>query len=163
MLEVDSEIGKGTTITVLLPRAEGEVEVSESLVAPGERAAATETLLYVEDNDSVRSATRRILEAEGYTVLAAEDGAAALDICDSFEEEIHLLLTDVVMPGIGGRELARRATRLRPEIGSVIYTSGYERADRGELFQAPGDYNFLPKPYFSAQLLAEVRRVLDAG
>jgi signal transduction histidine kinase len=162
-VDVDSEVGKGTTITILLPRTEGEVEVSGSRAASEGRATGTETLLFVEDNDAVRSATRRILEAEGYTILAAEDGNAALEICNAYEEPIHLLFTDVVMPGIDGRELARRVIRLRPELRSVIYTSGYESAGSGQPVPAPDDHGFLRKPYFAAQLLAEVRRVLDAG
>lgn len=159
--EVDSELGVGTTITILLPRVEAELEAS-ARAQPEGRVKGTETLLFVEDNDALRSAIGRILEAEGYTVLAAENGNAALEICSAYEEPIDLLFTDVVMPGIDGRELARRVLPLRPEIRSVIYTSGYESSDGEKPLEAVGAHHFISKPYVPAQLLAEVRQVLDA-
>jgi two-component system cell cycle sensor histidine kinase/response regulator CckA len=161
-VEVDSELGKGTTITVLLPRAEAELEAKAATRPSKERVRGTETLIFVEDNDALRSAIHRILEAEGYTVLAASSGDAALEICSSYREPIDLLFTDVVMPGMDGRELSRRALAMRPEIHSVLYTSGYESSEGGEPVEAPGDDHFIPKPYVPTQLLAELRRILDA-
>jgi CheY-like chemotaxis protein len=162
-IEVDSELGKGTTITILLPRADVEVEPSQGRAELEERVRGTKTLLFVEDNGAVRSAMRRLLGAEGYTVLTAEDGSAALEICQTYEEPIHLLITDIVMPGIDGRELARRALPLRPEMHSVIYTSGYEESTESRPVETPSDQSFISKPYLPQELLAEVRRVLDAA
>jgi signal transduction histidine kinase len=162
-LEVDSEVGKGTTISVLLPRAEGELEVARPASRTVGRTRGTETLLFVEDNDPLRAAICRILEAEGYTVLAAADGEAALEVCRSYREPIDLLFTDVVMPGIDGHELATRVLAIRPEIRSVLYTSGYESSEDGQPADAPGDQHFLSKPYAPARLLDELREVLSAG
>lgn len=161
-VEVESEVGKGSAITILLPRIDGEAEVSRDRSEPKGSVTGTETLLYVEDNEAVRTATTRLLESEGYTVLSATDCVAALEICSEYEDPIHLLLTDVVMPGIDGRELARQIVRLRPEIRSVVYTSGFESADNGKLVVA-GNHSFLRKPYNSAQLFTHMRRALDAG
>lgn len=163
---VSSEPGAGTTFEVFLPReaaAHVPAPAPEPAPAPAareKRATGTETILVVEDEAAVRNVTRRLLEAAGYTVLTAASGAEALAICAGHAAEIRLLLTDVVMPGMNGRELADRLGALRPGI-RVLFMSGYTDdaiVHRGVL--QPGT-RFLEKPFVANALLHEVRSALD--
>ena len=125
------------------------------------RASSGETVLLVEDQDDVRNLSLRILEREGYVVLSAASGQAALTLATSHDGRIHLLLTDVVMPGLSGREVAEQLAALRPGI-RVLFMSGYTDnviAQRGVL--DPG-MAFLSKPFTPETLAAKVRDVLDA-
>jgi CheY-like chemotaxis protein len=119
----------------------------------------TETILLVEDEDVVRELVCEILESNGYTVLEARDGEAALDIFRGHEGPIDLLLTDVVMPRMGGRDLAERVTAQRPDV-RVLFMSGYASSAVGSL--APGAA-FVQKPFSTAALAERVREVLDGG
>ena len=119
----------------------------------------TQTILLVEDEQMVRNLLREMLESCGYRVLAAEDGRDALSICESYQEPIHLLITDVVMPGMGGRELADRLAAVRPEV-RVLYMSGYTDnviVHRGVLDER---MNFIQKPFTLEMLLPKVREIL---
>jgi two-component system cell cycle sensor histidine kinase/response regulator CckA len=120
----------------------------------------TETILLVEDEDPVRVLAQRALLSLGYTVLVAEDGKRALEQIAGHEGEIHLLLTDVVMPGMSGVELFDRVQQLRPEI-NVLYMSGYtdEAALRRGVIE-PGR-SLLHKPFTFAALAERIRKVLD--
>src|SRR5205085_7158517 len=104
---VYSEPGHGTTFKVYLPVVYEKGEVRDADVAP-ERERGTETILLVEDEEAVRRLLLDILESEGYKVLTAANGQEALDVCAQYEEPIHLLMTDVVMPGLSGRQLVAR-------------------------------------------------------
>jgi DNA-binding response OmpR family regulator len=126
------------------------------------RSAVTETLLVVEDEASLRKVARRSLEAAGYRVLTAVDGDDALRTSAEHPGEIHLLLTDVVMPRMGGRLLAQELTKARPTV-KVIYMSGYTDdaiVHHGVL--AAGTH-FLAKPFTAVGLTTKVREVLDEG
>src|SRR5580700_2750344 len=120
----ESELGAGTTFYVYLPRVkESAEELSPAQSQPND-AGGCETVLLVEDEESVRELVRLTLASRGYQVLEAENGESGLRIAESFKEHIDILITDVVMPGIGGRELARKLLLLRPGV-SVLYLSGY--------------------------------------
>jgi CheY-like chemotaxis protein len=156
---VYSEEGRGTTFKVYLPRVdEGAQEYRPSRGASGE-LEGTETVLLAEDEEEVRNLTRQVLEMYGYTVLAAANGDAALSTCERHAGPIHLLITDVVMPAVGGRELAERLTLLRPEM-KVLYMSGYTDdaiVHHGVLNEG---MNFIEKPFAPDALARKVREVL---
>jgi CheY-like chemotaxis protein len=157
-----SEVGHGTTFRIYFPsvRATPELRVQKS--DPGEFAKGWETILLVEDEPSLRELAREILEANGYKVIEAERGEHAIRLVEQSQTPIHLLLTDVVMPGIGGKQLATRLLELRPGL-LVLYMSGYTDDvinNRGILRE---DTLLLPKPFTRATLLRRVREALDAN
>jgi PAS domain S-box-containing protein len=159
---VDSEVGVQTTFRIYLPRGQaGDVEATES---PRARPASggPETILLAEDEDAVRRLVRRILEMKGYTVLDARHGNDALAVSAHYPARIDLLLTDVIMPELGGRELVERMRQDRPGI-RVLYMSGYTNSeiDRRGLLQP--DTVFLHKPFSGSDLLLAVRSALDSG
>ncbi len=159
---VDSAVGRGTTFKVYLPRP----EVEASAGASGDRSVTpalprgTETVLLVEDDDGVRALTRHILRGAGYTVLEAGDGAGAVRSAAGHRGPVHLLITDVVMPGEGGGSVAERVRALCPAV-RVLYVSGYTDdavVRHGILYEG---VDFLQKPYTPAALARVVREVLD--
>ena len=156
---VYSEPGKGTTFKIYLPQSEA---AAAAPVAPGAAPPrGSETILVVEDQEEVRRLATKLLRDYGYRVLEAANGGEALLQAERHQGPIHLLLTDVVMPGMNGRELAERLAPLRPGI-QVLYTSGYTHdviAQRGVL--DPG-VAYLPKPFTAESLAAKVRQVLGA-
>ncbi len=159
-IEVDSAIGRGTEFRVYLP-APRELASDRPKPATDRRArGGGETILVVEDEDQLRTLVEAVLRTKGYRVLLAKDGPEGLALCGRHEGEIHLLLTDLVLPGLGGDELARRAAELRPGI-RVLLTSGY--SDRGirdpEASWKP--HGFLEKPFRPSQVAEKVREVLD--
>ena len=159
-IAVSSQVGKGTTFEVYLPAAPDTAEVSgERQVTPA--VGGHETVLLVEDQQEVRNATHDMLARYGYTVLAASSGAEALDLAARQGGAIDLLLTDVVMGGMSGRELARRLAEVRPTV-RVLYMSGYtDDAIVRHGVLAPG-VAFLHKPFSPRALASKVREVLDA-
>jgi two-component system cell cycle sensor histidine kinase/response regulator CckA len=158
-VNLTSDVGRGTTVDVFLPAASDPEAASPAgeADAPG---AGAETILLVEDDRVVRELTERALKRHGYRVLACSDGAAALAAAESFQGEIHLLLTDLVMPEMNGRELAVRMARVRPDI-RTLFTSGHpsDAMSRHGLLE-PG-LHFIAKPYTPHTLAAKVRAVLD--
>jgi CheY-like chemotaxis protein len=158
-VEVYSEVGVGTTFKVYLPA-----------VGPGPEGAAgpgfaparggTEVVLLVEDQSDVRRFTRVALESYGYTVVEAADGPAALAAAARPEHRIDMLLTDVVMPGMSGRQVAEALRARRPDL-RVLYVSGYtdDAVVRHGILQA--DVAFLRKPFTPLALAQKVREVLD--
>ncbi len=157
-VEVESVLGKGTSFTILLPAVPAEaapVPVEKSAVAGG-----TETVLVVEDEPVVRELSAKILRQRGYTVLEAEGGEQALALAKEHQGTIHLLLTDVVMPGMGGPEVAQRLRAARPGT-AVLYMSGY--TDDAILKHGALDAStpFLQKPFTPWGLAGRVRDVLD--
>ncbi len=158
---VYSEPGQGTTFKVYLPRVTGEVEPEEAKAGPEKSLQGTETVLLVEDEEVVRELARRILTLYGYRVLEAANGGEALLICENRKEPIHFLLTDVVMPGMSGRELHERLAQLRPGMKS-LYMSGYpDTAILHRRALEPG-MAFIQKPFSPEALARKVRAVLDA-
>jgi len=157
---VYSEPGKGTTFKIYLPLIKDDIlHALSSVEAPSLSERATETILLVEDEEMVRNLTVNILEGKGYRVLAARNGDEALAISGSHVGPIDMVLTDVVMPRMNGRQIAERISNLRPDI-PVLYMSGYtdEAIVRHEVIE-PGT-NFLQKPFTTEGLASKVRDVL---
>jgi PAS domain S-box-containing protein len=156
-VECESEPGMGTTFRVLLPAVTGDVAPAAEIspkAAPGH-----ETILLVEDQDDVRLLTLTILEGAGYSILEADSGAKALEISASCQQPIDLLLTDVVMPGMTGPELAKRLRALRPGI-QVLFVSGYTEDEGFEGVDSEGGFHLLSKPFTPSALTAKVHQVL---
>jgi len=155
-----SEPGHGTTIRVYLPRAHGAPAEAPQPAAPPDAAPAGATVLVAEDSEGVRSLVREVLSRHGFTVLEARHGEEALEVARRHQGAIHLLLTDVVMPGQGGRQMAERLLALRPGL-PVIYMSGYtEDAILSQgLLQA--SIHFIEKPFTANALLVKVSQVLE--
>jgi two-component system cell cycle sensor histidine kinase/response regulator CckA len=160
-----SEVGLGTCFEVLLPRLAAfrkvrDIEGHQSLAAAA--AAATPTVLLVDDEDSVRRAMHLHLEKEGYQLLEASDGEEAENIAEKYSEPIHVLVTDVSMPGMTGPQLADRLAALRPDL-KVLFVSGYPH----DFLERDGVLDrrrsFLPKPFSAAELLGRVRSLLGAA
>jgi len=157
---VDSDIGKGTTFTIYLPRVEAEVQQYQ-LRRSSVPVRGTETILIVEDEDALRDLARRFMELAGYRVLTAAGGVEAVQLLERLDGPVHLMLTDVVMPGISGPELAALVADSHPHM-KVLFTSGY--TDDAVLIRGILDQmtNFIKKPYEVATLTAKVREVLDS-
>jgi two-component system cell cycle sensor histidine kinase/response regulator CckA len=156
-----SEIGAGTTFYVYLPRVEDAAEEISPVTAPPNEAGGTETVLLVEDEESVRELVHLTLVSRGYKVIEAENGEAGLRVAAECKEPIDILITDVMMPGMGGRDLAKQLLELRPGIG-VLYLSGYtEDAIATQGVVSPGTA-FLQKPFTLQNLAKKVREVLRA-
>ena len=159
---IDSAPGRGATFKILLPRSDGPVEAQAPRAPGAPAAAAHETVLLVEDEAVVRALAQDILVMNGYTVLAAAHGPEALAISERHKGPIHLMLTDVVMPYMNGRELYERLAPSRPQT-KVLYMSGY--ADSGIVHGGaivPGTA-FIPKPFTPEALAAKVREVLGGA
>jgi CheY-like chemotaxis protein len=154
---VQSEPGQGTTFKIYLPRADAPEEEAPSAPAATDLPRGSETVLLVEDEASVRELVRECLAALGYTVLEAGGGAAALELSQAHGAPIHLLVTDMVMPEMGGRELAERLQASRPE-ARVLYISGYMDVDHEALTEGMA---FLQKPFTIDRLSRKVREALD--
>jgi PAS domain S-box-containing protein len=160
-IDVSSEPARGSVFTVYLPRVMDGVPASQE-VPPAEPArAGGETVLLAEDETGVRSLARRALQRFGYTVLEAGNGEEALRVAREYGDPIDLLLTDVVMPEMGGRELAQILTRERPTT-RVLYTSGYPDTAGLQEEVRESVVAYLPKPYTPEELAKKVREVLDA-
>ena len=158
-LGIESAPGRGTLVTIELPTTDEPVETSPASATP---AAGTQTILVAEDEDGIRDVVARRLSRTGYQVLTAADGSAALRVADQHHGPIHLLLSDVMMPGLRGDELAARLHEQRPEM-KVLFMSGYA----GALMSADGvlipDVTVLPKPFTTPELLTAVQTMLGVA
>ena len=165
-LAVDSTPGEGTTFTISLPRAAGAAQPASDTAASGAAqlpalaGARDETIMLVEDEDGVRDLAEMALAELGYDVVTARDGGDAVQLLHDRDGPIHLLLTDVVMPGWHGPEIARSVRAARPHI-KVIYMSGYPARGNGRTSDITPDDNFIQKPFKPEDLVALVRKVLD--
>ena len=156
-IEVESEVDRGTTFRIELPRVAGDPVVGS--IGPVDLPPGTETLLLVEDEPAVRALDRRVLSNCGYTVLEAKDGRDALRVAAEHVGRIDVLVSDVVMPHLGGRQLAEKLMAARPGL-KVLFVSGY--TDDAVLRHGVGaEFAFLPKPFSPARLARKVREVLD--
>ena len=154
-------MGKGTIFSVFLPRIDLPAEPTPR---PRETAIqrGTETVLLVEDEPLVRDIAKSALSDQGYQVLEAEHGEEALVVAREHGAEIQLVLTDVVMPKMGGRELVEQLRKVRPAI-RVLYMSGYTAASIDEQDVVEPGTSFLRKPFALAEMLGKVREVLDGA
>jgi CheY-like chemotaxis protein len=154
---VQSELGRGTTFQIYLPLVEGAAE--KHSVAVSEAVGGTETILLVEDEESVRQLVRDTLSAKGYKVLEAENGEAGFAAAAGHQGKLDLVITDVVMPGMGGREMVKQLIETRPRI-KVLYLSGYTEdaiISDGSIEKGTA---FLQKPFTLQSLSRKVREVL---
>lgn len=159
---VYSEVGKGTTFKIYLPRvaADRETKIAEPGTTTRKIEKGYETILLVEDEANLRRLTSDYLRAQGYVVLEAQDGDAAIRISESYPDLIHLLLTDVIMPGMNGRELATRLAKDRPET-KVLYMSGYTENAIGHNGTLDAGIILLQKPFTLPDLKAKVSELLE--
>jgi len=157
-IEVESEVGRGATFRIYLPRAARAAEQAPASAVPHGAPRGSETILVVEDEPALRTLARRVLRSYGYAVLEAADGVEALAVVERHGGPIHLLVTDVVMPNMGGRELAERLTALRPAI-RILYMSGY--SDDAIIRSSLGAGTaFIQKPYAPAALARRIGELL---
>ncbi|HEV3041205.1 MAG TPA: response regulator [Candidatus Angelobacter sp.] len=154
-ISVESEPGKGSTFTVYFPRAEGAIQVQPRVRRTKFSGDGSETVLYVEDEAALREIARESLQQSGFTVLLAANGAEALDLCKSHEGPIDVLVTDLVMPGMSGMELAQKALQLHPGL-LVIYVSGYTEHPMDLQNLGPRAV-FLQKPFDMDALIHHIR------
>jgi two-component system cell cycle sensor histidine kinase/response regulator CckA len=160
-IQVYSEIGWGTSFKVYLPRDFGKAEPAVRTENLANVQRGSETVLLVEDQDAVAAVIRATLHFCGYHVLEAHNGSEALALLERHRGTIHLVVTDIVMPVMGGSELALRLRELRPET-KVLFISGFsERAVSAHGTKDPG-FAFLQKPFMPETLARKVREVLDA-
>jgi two-component system, cell cycle sensor histidine kinase and response regulator CckA len=153
---VQSEPGHGTAFTIYLPRVDEPCDALTSTATSPSSAGGSETILLVEDEESVRQLVRETLESRGYHVLEAPNGDAALTLAAQHKDDLHLVITDVVMPGLSGHELAQRLLSVRPAV-KVLYLSGYAQ----DAFPPSEAHNaFLQKPFTLQNLARKVREVL---
>jgi signal transduction histidine kinase/ActR/RegA family two-component response regulator len=157
---VDSDPGKGTRIRLYFPQVPEEGLALESASADPPTPHGSEIILLVEDEDAVRSLVRGILRARGFTVLDASNAAEAVRISNDFVGPIHILLTDVVMPEVSGRELADQLRQTRPEM-RLLYMSGYTEDMIVHHGVLTSDVGFLQKPFTPDKLLRKIRETLD--
>jgi two-component system cell cycle sensor histidine kinase/response regulator CckA len=163
-ITVDSEVGAGTAFKIYLPRQRVDASAPVEAASPAAPRDVTgqDTILLVEDEEAVRSFAARALRMRGYNVLEAAGGEEALEIVKSGASEIHLLITDVVMPNMDGPTLVRHVKELKPGL-AVIFMSGYAEEAFRRNDQNSEDIHFLPKPFGLKQLAAKVKDVLVAG
>jgi two-component system, cell cycle sensor histidine kinase and response regulator CckA len=158
---IESEPGIGTTVTVFWPTKTDQVHAVASSASPSRVLAGAETILLVEDEPGVRSLMRKTLEPYGYRVLEARDVSHALALAATHQGQVDLLLSDVIMPGLNGPDLAQRIVAQRPTI-RIVYVSGFPNS------LIPGGNGtrqrvwFLPKPFSPQALAAKVRECLDS-
>jgi CheY-like chemotaxis protein len=157
---VHSELGQGTAFTIYFPVVDDVISSDKPHAGLKSPPLGNETILLTEDEPAVLALARHALEMHGYTVLEAGQSDSALDIAEGHKGPIHLLVTDVVMPGMSGRELSERLAAVRPDL-KVLYLSGYtdDAVIRHGVLQA--ETAFLQKPFTPSSLAAKVREVLD--
>jgi CheY-like chemotaxis protein len=157
-IDLQSAPGQGTTIRLRFPRTHHSPDDPEPARAPA-RMPGTETILLVEDEPALREATQRILQSNGYTVIVASDARDARHQLQVYPGRVHLVLTDVIMPGESGPALATELVRTHPDL-RVLYISGYTADELGTHGLARADAPLLPKPFTIDQLTQKLREVL---
>jgi two-component system cell cycle sensor histidine kinase/response regulator CckA len=159
---VYSEPDQGTTFKIYFPRVDANADEYKRPTLSSELVPGTETILLIEDNEMVRKLAHEVLTNSGYRVLEADSGAAAVTIAERTQEDIHLILTDVVMPGMSGSEVTSLLLPLHPKV-RVLYMSGYaENATVHHGMLAEGT-SFIEKPFSPEALALKIREVLDAS
>jgi CheY-like chemotaxis protein len=161
-ISVQSKAGQGTTFHILFPVAVDGVEAVTPITSATEDSGGSETILVVEDDHLLRSLIRRILISRGYSVVAARNGAEALDVAANHPEPIQALVTDVIMPQMGGWELAQRLAMVTPDL-RVLFISGYTTTEFSIERTVGAATAFIQKPFKPAELAGKVRAILDAS
>jgi CheY-like chemotaxis protein len=159
-IEVLSRVGEGTTFRIYLPTVKEPVREQKPKTRVERRMGGLETILLVEDEDALRTLIGDLLINSGYNVLQAESPEKALVLANQLSEPIHLLLTDVIMPGMNGRALAQKLLVLRPEL-KVVYMSGYAGFKQSQILEAP--CILLAKPFEWDMLLSKLRDALASS
>jgi two-component system cell cycle sensor histidine kinase/response regulator CckA len=157
---VYSELGKGTTFKIYLPRVNEPLEDISKEGLKGELPCGNETILVVEDDEEVRKLAAKILESQGYRILETSNGDDAIAACEKYKSSIHLMLADIVMPGMSGTELAKLLKPLNPEI-RTLYMSGYTDSAIVHHEVVEEGVNYIQKPFTMEGLVRKVREVLD--
>jgi PAS domain S-box-containing protein len=157
---VDSEPDKGTAFKICFPRVDPEAAETPPVAQAADPRGGSETILLVEDENTVRNVASRVLLNQGYVVHGAPNGTEALEILERLEGKVDLVLTDVVMPDMGGPELAGRIAERWPGL-KVVYMSGYAEGDKLQAGMADSQRSFLPKPFSAESLMLKVRELLD--
>jgi two-component system cell cycle sensor histidine kinase/response regulator CckA len=158
---VDSAPGQGTTFDIFLPAVHAEADQTETVAQPAPPPRGIETILLVEDDEDVRDFVQYVLRQAGYAVLTAPDGPHAIDVARSYQGEIHLVLSDVIMPHMNGLNLVSHLQPLRPKM-KVLHMSGYPGDSIARQGELPAGVAFLQKPFSADQLTGTVRALLDA-
>jgi CheY-like chemotaxis protein len=158
---VDSESGRGTSFKICFPRVDSEDDAVPPISRPAEPSGGSETILLVEDEETVRTVAARVLTTRGYVVHKAANGQEALTLARRLDGPVDLVLTDVVMPDMGGVELVDRLLQLWPGV-KVVYMSGYAHGDKLEPESAGSERSFIQKPFSAESLTLKVREALDA-
>jgi signal transduction histidine kinase len=161
-ISVESDPGKGSVFRIYLPVETAPVDYSRVPLAPVEKSDNFETVLVVEDEEIVRELVCEVLEHQGYNVLCAADGVEAMDLAADFDGEIHLLVTDVIMPHMNGHELAAKLSAIRPDM-KVLYVSGYSDTDIGDHGSLDPRHELLQKPFTPQTLARKIRDVIREG
>jgi signal transduction histidine kinase len=161
-ISVESEPGHGSTFRIYLPVESAPVDFTRTPLSPVEKSDNFETVLVVEDEDIVRELVCEVLEHQGYNVLCARDGIEALNLAEDYDGEIHLLVTDVIMPHMNGQELAHKLIALRPDM-KVLYVSGYSDNEIGDHGTLDPRYELLQKPFTPQALARKIRDVIHEG
>lgn len=160
-IDVLSKPGLGTTFKIYFPRALDEVTHVKAHHSPHALHRGAETVLLVEDDESVRNLTRIVLEGYGYRVVVARSGSEGLELCEHYPDPIDIMVTDVVMPNMSGRVLAQHLAKLRPKM-KALYLSGYTDDAIMRHGVVDAEMPFLQKPFATEKLAEKVREVLDA-
>ena len=161
-VEVESQPGQGTTFNIFLPRLEAAVEAPGDRISLAAKLEGSETILVVEDEEALRTLLCRFFRLYGYNVLEARHGGEALLLCERHPGPIHLMVTDVVMPQMSGKELADRLAPLHPEM-MVVFMSGYTDSDLSGYGAPDSSQRFISKPFRPMDLVKMVRDCLDAS
>jgi signal transduction histidine kinase len=161
-ISVESDPGKGSVFRIYLPVETAPVDYSRVPLAPIEKSDNFETVLVVEDEEIVRELVCEVLEHQGYNVLCAADGVEAMELAADFDGDIHLLVTDVIMPQMNGHELAAKLSAIRPDM-KVLYVSGYSDNDIGDHGSLDPRHELLQKPFTPQTLARKIRDVIREG
>ena len=157
---VDSELGKGTTFSIFLPQCNEIIEEKESLKTFDKKVIPNKTILIVEDQADVRELITQVLKQNGYNIIEASDGEDALEKCKKYKKDIHLLITDVIMPNMNGLELREQIVVRYPEI-KVIFMSGYADNVIAEMGILDIDEIFIEKPFLPSDLMSKIREIFN--